>query len=228
MRLSAFSLLGGMIFSAGTGCNSHRMVECTPEEADYIKAGTDWSVANARAIDGSMTVTSEATARDIASALAGAELNCGVPASEHGENANASRRAGTKKLIVNVEHPVFQESINNFRSVEWVGEMSETELVELALKDPYAYSDVYYYKTSLAIMAFFLEHEAAHLVLGGHSPQVQAEVDELNTAGAASTDPGYRKLDDIYAWGFAALDAGDAEFEEFETEYQTASSSSQP
>ncbi len=205
------TLVPTILFTLATGCKT-RIVDCSPEESEYLHATIDWILDNPEAIQEQMDQVwpkQNITAEELVSTLAEATVKCGITKDEsvRGEK----RYKGP--IIIAVNNEIFQDGLVNFQEGQWTASYSLDQVTQIANLDntPDLKQSLKSYWYSMAIGAEVLAHESAHEALGKmHKRSVKKEIKTLQEKyenQRLSLEEGLDEmleLDEIYAWGAAA------------------------
>lgn len=209
---SNFAALCLVLFTFVTGCSRYDLVNCTPEEAEYIESSLFWMKQNQTAIQGNMSMQwpdHQASLAQILNALNTVPIECGL--GHHDDTVAATHRTLPKeKIIIDVSHPLFVDGLANYLATRYVMESSIEELADPMITDFNQYDtahDFMTYHVSLADLALSLTHEGAHLVLGGHTKEAKNKLDELKALGVELGTEVTGLLDEIHGWGAAAFNS---------------------
>ena len=212
MRYAGLLLMG----AAFTGC-TYRIVDCIPDQREYIRVSKAWVFDSADIIDARMEEKwlGERLADwdQVLDALVTAEIQCGV-GSQEGDGVAASHFSPGNRIVIDVSHVYFLESFQGYLAHRWVTEYSfaeldnpETPTIDRS-QHPSPINESLQYATSLGLMALLLTHEPTHEVIGDHTPEAHDEADEIRErVGTDEVTPWHlRGVDEIHAIGWWALD----------------------
>lgn len=219
-----YLLLAPVGVVCASGCK-YEIVPCTDDEARYIKATVSWMHEYSDEIAAAMEETWQdprISYSRLLSDLSLAEIQCGIGLRE-GDDIPASQIG--RRIIIDVSNENVRHGLSLFLQAEWVAgytlaALSDPGTVDYTTVDPL--SDLWQYQRGLSSLAYLLNHEGAHLIFGSHRAPARQELEQLD-ASSTATESGLdyedtAGVDEIYAWGYAAILAADGVYTDQKTE----------
>lgn len=231
MRFLMPLLLGAVLVS---GCE-YDIVECTPEQQEYIDQSFAWTIEHSAAIDAEMAQHWEKPRTPMAqviAALESATIQCGI-GNKEGDGVAASHLDPGNRIVLDVGDFYFADAFAQWDRTRWTVEFTFAELDDEdnpeidRIEHPSAFNETLEYDASLSYIALLLLHEADHEVVGDHTKEAQERADKIREKHGPAVDARFlRWVDATYALGYWAVVTATELWEEkadayFETLYSS-------
>jgi hypothetical protein len=211
MRFAWLPFVAAFIFA---GCDGYKIVDCTPEQQEYIDQSFAWTVANSAVIDSMMAEhwkKPRSSMSKVIDALESANLQCGI-GNKEGDGVAASHVDPGNRIVLDVGDSHFHDSFRQWDQARWTVEFTLAELDDKSnpridrTEHPSPFNDSLQYEASLSFIALLLLHEADHEVVGDHTEEAKERAAEIREEYGPLVDAWHLRLvDATYALGYWAV-----------------------
>lgn len=194
-----------MIIITLIGCSYLEQVNCSADEVNYINSSINWINNNSNNIQleaNKLWNNKETEITNLTKELNEVEVGCGIQVRDN--DLNVGGELINNNLILINANEDFNNYVNLYLNSRWVEGYSRTEIIDraLSINNTDDVNDYAFYLASIGKLSDTLLHETAHIILGSHNKKLTS-----NNFQPILGQP----IDEIYAWGDAALLAAQAE-----------------